>query len=66
MSRDELAVGGQRVVRGIRLVGPIRLRSQPDGGRAAHSGVPVITTKPSQPPSAWRAASALSWSRTPR
>ena len=54
-------------MRGIRLVGPIFDRSQPEGGRAAHSGVPVITTNPSQPsPSDWRAASALSWSRTPR
>ena len=53
-------------MRGIRLVGPVRRRSQPEAGRAAHSGVPVITTKPSQPPSFWRAASARSWSRTPR
>ena len=41
------------------------LRSQPDGGRAAQSGVPAITTSASQPPPACRVASARSWSRTP-
>jgi hypothetical protein len=45
----------------------VPLRSQPDAGRAAHSGVPLMTTSTSQPPLCcfWRDASAASWSLTP-
>ena len=52
---------------GARECGCVPARSQPEAGRAAHSGEPVITTSTSQPPLCcfWREASAASWSLTP-
>ena len=49
----------------MRLRAAVPERSQPDGGRAAQSGVPATTTSASQPPSFWREASARSCSLTP-
>jgi hypothetical protein len=52
---------------GARERGWVPERSQPEAGRAAQSGVPVMTASTCQPPLCcfWREASAASWSLTP-